>query len=615
MVYVVWLVAVLSLWSVPPLAAVDRAVDLEFEPQLYVAADTGWVGDVVAVRIDYREYSQASRLAGFQIDFVLPRGVRPLQDSYGQPDCGLLGDHWVTFDNTGPENRFGSAFLPDGCDPEADCAGVRLIATAAVHLDGAMQLVCNARIDEYLPTGSHPLLVENFLLSSDPRPNRLRMSVGDLFVLGSLQQRPRYSWQIDHAFPQLRLRGVPTATEYGDVVEVRFYLEGSTAAPLRGELIAAIEAELPLRPIIGDYAFAGCNRNWGLSHGGTFHLLPPGCVIEGKCTGVGVRIDVDAGHVGFDSGYPPNWYFRPDLPLFHCDFYFDADRFDTGYTVRVSDVWFEEHDVAAEDIVVSGVPPTPAPTTKPTATATPTPLYATRPCEVTEPGVSIVCVEDVEADAGDEIQVTVRFRSAGAKQAGLEFVIDAPETVAFSTDPNVEDRFLWEKAACWPNPEIGRDNTAFSKSENTVKALVLSFVDLSPLPDDVHLVTCAARIDPLAMSGEYEIHIRAPGGSTPDGQPLPLTTRSGVVRVRGTAVATPTPVNTILTDDPERTPQPAPAQRDTREFADSGVSQSGCQVAATDERDRQAILIALTGLLIWTHRRFRTPQHARRKAT
>src|SRR5690606_4316424 len=118
------------------------------------------------------------------------------------------------------------------------------------------------------------------------------------------------------------------------------------------------------------------------------------------------RIDIDAGEVGFDSGNPTGWFFPVDIPLFHCDFYFDSESFDEGYAIRLREVAFEMEAVATEDLVVPAATPTVTPTATVTPTYTPTPLFPARRCEVTQPGVAIVCVEDVEAAAGDDIKIS-----------------------------------------------------------------------------------------------------------------------------------------------------------------------------------------------------------------
>lgn len=611
MICLLWLVALVSLCWLPARAAGNPLSESQTGGWLEVTADAGWPGDTIEVRIDHARYGDLSRVLGIQVDLWFPEGVRPLHLYHGQPDCGLSDGFAVYLDDVSDAYRFRSAFLPEDCDPYANCSGVRLVAAAEWHLDGSLQLFCRARIDDGVPPGSYPLEVENFYLAAKPAAQSLQMSSSAVQVLGTTPPPTPTSSDgatIVEPAPSLRLRSVPIATEYGDIIEVQFYLEGSAVAPLHGELVATIDAEHPLRPVVVDQVLAGCGRDWGLSRDARFELLPAGCAADERCRTVIASIELDAGPVGFDSGHQPNWYFRPDAPLFHCDFYFDSESFDVGYAIRLREVSFQGQTVATEDIVVAAPTPTETATATVTATLTPTPLYPARRCEATA-GVAMICVEDIEADAGDEIAIAVRFRSGGTRHAGVEFVIEAADPLAFVGGTRTGDVGL-VTSGCWRNVEIGRESTAAALRDQSLKVVVLSFVDLSPFPDDVHLLECAVRIHPSAAPGEYEIHLGDAGGSTPDGEELPLDVRSGVIRVRGAAVPTPTPAPPA---DPSLTvPQsPSTPEHDSRQLGDPGATSSGCQINRSQASDWQGILVALTGSLIWLRRRCLTPAGSR----
>jgi hypothetical protein len=64
-----------------------------------------------------------------------------------------------------------------------------------------------------------------------------------------------------------------------------------------------------------------------------------------------------------------------------------------------------------------------------------------------------------------------------------------------------------------------------------VKALILSFFDLSPIPNGSTMYSCAVAILPNALPGSYLIDCFAPGASDPVGNALPTQCVDGHVTV------------------------------------------------------------------------------------
>ena len=69
--------------------------------------------------------------------------------------------------------------------------------------------------------------------------------------------------------------------------------------------------------------------------------MPAGCAATDTCTAVAVRVNVDAGAVGFEDGRPPRWYFWPEAWLFRCDIQVDDDAEDGQYYLRLADASFD----------------------------------------------------------------------------------------------------------------------------------------------------------------------------------------------------------------------------------------------------------------------------------
>jgi hypothetical protein len=339
----------------------------------------------------------------------------------------------------------------------------------------------------------------------------------------------------------------------------------------------------PLRPATSTAGnVARCRSNPELSSGATFEWLPLGCAATDTCDAIAVRVDVDAGAVGFDPGEPPRWYFRPEAWLFRCDIQVDEAAEDGQYYLRFAEATFDDRSLVTRDVLIDTFVPwfTPTATATPTVTATgtptPSPRLAPRPC-VAQDGTATICVDDLEASAGDTVELTVHYVSGGVAQAGIEFLLVLGGAFA----PLADEPFQGANATgpCRVNPEIDKNASAFGYRRDRIKSLILALDNVDPLPADVRLLTCTLDVDASAAPGEYEIALLEPGGGGPDGSELPLAVRPGFLRVRGTvtASATPTPTMHLATRDPGTTPR-----LDARDLEEplAASAGSGCQLAA-----------------------------------
>ncbi len=584
------------------------------QPGVWLEVDTavGVAGDIIDIAIHHdSQYGESRKVTGFQLDLWLPAGVRPQEWRAGEPDCEFIGDRDHIAANN-PWYRSASVFLPEGCDPAADCRGFRVLAAAETELEVWPWIVCRARIDAELAPGSYPMSVDNLYLVTEPQSDRLQAVVGDVYVLDDRRAATPTPDPVDYygptpaPIPPLLLQGRGVETTAGWTNNVEFVLSGGAIAPVRGDLRVIVEMEPPLRPAPNGLGGVRCRRNPELSKGGTFELLPPGCGATGDCTGVAAWIKIDPGFTGFDSGDPPRWFFRPDDWLFRCEIAVDEDAENGQYYVLLNEATFDERPVTASDILIDAFVPrfTPTATATPpatwtqTPTRTPRPHQSPRPCTA-EAGTSIICIDDLEADAGDAVALNVHYLSSGLEQAGLAFEIDLGKafvpvvegngTISDNSDP------------CRVNPEIDKNGSAFAYFGEQIKALILSFDNLDPLPDDVRLVTCTLDVTSDLAPGEYEIALLEPGGSDPDGNELPVATRNGYLRIRGTVAptttSTPLPETPTATSEPTQTPQAN--TRDIEAVSDD----SGCQVVEPRINGWAAALLVLVPPMLWRRRR------------
>lgn len=172
----------------------------------------------------------------------------------------------------------------------------------------------------------------------------------------------------------------------------------------------------------------------------------------------------------------------------------------------------------------------------------------------------VVSVADVPVANLNIGSTTIEPGSAGTIEVTLDLLEDGSAQVA-ATENVISFAPETQIARCTVNPDINREASAFSLSPSdcspgvnceSIKALVLSFSDLTPLPDGTLLYTCdvvsvpagsaSATVSGVAAGtaeGVFPLTCSAPGSSDPDGNPLSTTCSDGQVEV-----IAPTPVPT-----------------------------------------------------------------------
>lgn len=141
-------------------------------------------------------------------------------------------------------------------------------------------------------------------------------------------------------------------------------------------------------------------------------------------------------------------------------------------------------------------------------------------------------IGDVEAAPGDDAEVEVRLRRMGAPVVGLQNRIDF-------TDPLRIPAGADGQPDCTVNPAIDKAATTFrfapvgcSGSACTgVRIAVLSFENVTIIPDDAVLYTCRVEVADGAPDGDYLLRNGETRGSDAGGVSLPATGRNGVVTV------------------------------------------------------------------------------------
>ena len=165
------------------------------------------------------------------------------------------------------------------------------------------------------------------------------------------------------------------------------------------------------------------------------------------------------------------------------------------------------------------VPPaTPTPTLRP-GEPTPPPDLPFTPQDCT-PNSVCLRVASVGGAAGERVQVDVRLDTGGVAVAGTE------NELHFAPPALIHD--------CVRNDAIGKRDTAFAIFPNRTKAIVVSLVDLEPIPDGAVMYTCEVEIAASAAPGHYLLSCAYPGAAAPNGSPLASSCADGVLTVEAT---------------------------------------------------------------------------------
>ena len=137
--------------------------------------------------------------------------------------------------------------------------------------------------------------------------------------------------------------------------------------------------------------------------------------------------------------------------------------------------------------------------------------------------------------AGHRVSFPVTLHTLGLDIAGVQNDIRLDPPSVFAVKPNL-------KPDCAPNPAIDKNATGFaflkgSSSQDCalgkcpLRAFVLAFDNVDPIPDGSVLYTCSVDIPPGAAVGAYPIVVFNTEAGTPAGDPLPAAPANGLVFV------------------------------------------------------------------------------------
>ncbi|MFN8643428.1 MAG: hypothetical protein U0802_17860 [Candidatus Binatia bacterium] len=248
-------------------AMVASTADVARAVVIGVGSVAGAPGDVVSIDVGLSSQGSAVLATQNRIDFTRQAFVAARGD--GAPDCAV--------NPAIDKNATAFRFLPLGCDPDVDCASVRVFVLAFDNLDpiadGARLYTCQVRIADGAADGSYPLTngevgssaAGGVLLPTSGtsgavtvvRPPAARVLIGDAEGL------PGETVQVDATLSLL--------TPAAEVAGVQLDFSFDPATP-----VAATPSGRP-----------DCTVNSQLGAGGqTFTFLPMGCAPGDDCRGV-----------------------------------------------------------------------------------------------------------------------------------------------------------------------------------------------------------------------------------------------------------------------------------------------------------------------------------------
>jgi hypothetical protein len=152
-------------------------------------------------------------------------------------------------------------------------------------------------------------------------------------------------------------------------------------------------------------------------------------------------------------------------------------------------------------------------------------------------GTPFVEVSMESGAPGQTVEFSVTLHTAGQDIAGVEQEIHLDG--------------LTPVQGCQANPAIDKNASAFSLRPfgcapgvtcTSLKALILSFSNVDPIPDGSVLFTCEAIVSGAAPGGTYPLDSRLEGAADPDGNEVLLDGVDGSISVAAVPTATPTPI-------------------------------------------------------------------------
>lgn len=232
-----------------------------------VGSASGAPGDLVPIDVGLSTEGSAVLATQNRIDFTRAAAVAARGD--GAPDCAV--------NPVIDKNATAFRFLPLGCDPDTDCAGVRVFVLAFDNLepiaDGSRLYSCNVRIAADAGAGTYPLAnaevgssaAGGLLLPTTGTPGQVTVVPPPVarVVIGSAQGEPGDTVQVGVTLSLID----PAAEVAGVQADVGF----DTATP-----VVATPSGQP-----------DCTTNDEISSGvQSFVFLPSGCTPGSDCAGV-----------------------------------------------------------------------------------------------------------------------------------------------------------------------------------------------------------------------------------------------------------------------------------------------------------------------------------------
>lgn len=549
-------------------------------------------GELVEIRLRHRSTVEIERPIALRHELILPSVLEVAHWVDGSLDCEGRYDPW----NRDYDLVFGRFEAREDPCPEQGGGCTRLSAIAASDWrqpSGRVVYRCRARVAEDAPLGTYEIGSENLVVESWDEDLEPFVVPGALSVVAAPQPpapAPAHPAPRPRQQRFMTLSGSTPGGVPGEEIGVGFRLDPTDRLP-GGELFVEVEVPDGLTLVFDERGIPRCGSNYAIYSERGFDLVPGECA-SGPCSILRVAMSLETGSRYYEWELASNWLQWFDLPVFECRYVIAPNVTAAQLRLPVRSATLAGEPLAGESGVVHVHLPertfTPAPpataTPPPTATATP----PSRSCEPVQAGRGIVCVDDLEADPGTPVELVIRFRSAGADYAGLEFEIySAAATIVSKSGRDVGGAVATD-VACRIDPAARKGGSAFARtSRGAVKALVLSLSDVDPIPDDIVLVRCTAETHADLAPGSYAIVLDEPGGSDPEGTELPLDVRPGVLTVPGAVAPTAPPTVTAA-------PRIESRPLDDRAGAAAGGS---CHIDARPTVSPAPLLVLLLALL------------------
>jgi hypothetical protein len=165
----------------------------------------------------------------------------------------------------------------------------------------------------------------------------------------------------------------------------------------------------------------------------------------------------------------------------------------------------------------------------PTLPPDPTPTGTPSQGPDAPPSRIVLAIGTATGHAGDRVTVPVRLDGGDDSVTGVQIDLDAGDLVAFAVTDDGDP-------ACRVNPDIDKNATTYRlfcdpDGACTLRAIVLAFDNVDPIPSGAVLFECDLLIDGTAAPGRYPLSGWNVGAADPAGHPLPAFATDGAIEV------------------------------------------------------------------------------------